>query len=302
MGQVQSIPFDTDDARRRGTGWLRVLRRRPGRAPLVAVGLLGLVVFTAIFAGIIAPHSPTQGVLGNRLLPPVWAEGGMSGHLLGTDRLGRDVLSRIIYGTRISLTLSLVTIFISGTVGTVVGLVGGYFGGRVDALFMRLTDAALSLPLILVAIVLAVLFGPSYTNLVLVLGLLLWPRYARQIRGETLAVKEQDFVSLARVAGASRFRIISRHIFPNIVPTLLVLVTYQVGYVIVLESSLSFLGVGIPPPTPAWGIMVSEGREYLRDAWWLSLFPGIAIFLTVMSMNMLGDWVRDRLDPKLRQV
>lgn len=270
--------------------------------PLVPLSIAALIVVTAIFAAWLAPHPPDEQELLDSFRPPAWNQGGDRAYLLGTDQFGRDILSRIIYGTRVSLTVSLLVIFVSGSIGTLVGLVSGYFGGKVDAILMRLVDVALSLPLILVAVVLGAVLGPSYTNVVLVIGLLLWPQYARQIRGEALVIKQQDFVALARVAGSSHRRTIMYHIFPNIVPTLLVLATLQVGYVVILESSLSFLGVGIPPPTAAWGLMVADGKGVLTTAWWVSLFPGLAIVLTVLSLNLLGDWIRDRLDPKLRQL
>jgi peptide/nickel transport system permease protein len=212
------------------------------------------------------------------------------------------VLSRIIYGSRISLAVSLVAIFVAGTLGTLVGLVSGYRGGAVDAFLMRLTDIGLSLPIVLIAVVMVAVSEPSFRNIILVISLLLWPRFARQIRGETLAVKEQDFVALAVVAGRSSTWIISRHIFPNVVPTLLVITTLQVGFVILLEGTLSFLGVGVPPPNPAWGLMIADGRGFLATAWWISLFPGAAMLLTVLAVNLMGDWLRDHLDPKLRQV
>ena len=188
------------------------------------------------------------------------------------------------------------------TVGTLVGLIAGYFGGWIDAVLMRLVDSLLAFPLILMAILLAVVLGPSYGVVLFIVSLFLWPRYARQIRGETLSIKEQDFVAMARVTGDSPLRIMLVHIFPNVVPTLLVLATLQVGLVIILEASLSFLGVGLPPPTPSWGAVVAEGRAYVGSAWWISVFAGLAILITVLSMNLLGDWTRDRLDPKLRQV
>src|SRR6266478_2985750 len=229
-------------------------------------------------------------------------ESGDPAHPLGTDRFGRDVLSRIIYGSRISLLVSIIAIGVAGTLGTGLGLISGYRGGLTDTLLMRLTDVGLSLPTILIAVVMVAVSEPSFRNVVLVIALLLWPRFARQIRGETLGIKEQDFVALAVVAGRSSAWIICRHIFPNVVPTLLVISTLQVGYVILLEGTLSFLGVGVPPPNPAWGLMIADGRGFLATAWWITLFPGLAMLLTVLAVNLIGDWLRDHLDPKLRQL
>jgi len=263
---------------------------------LLALGLIGLL------APLIAPYSPMQGSLGEKLRPPAWVTGGQWAYPLGTDLLGRDILSRLLYGARTSLAVAAVAVVVAGTLGTILGLLSGYFGGVVDAIIMRFTDIALSLPLILVAIVLAAAIGTSFGNVILVIVLLLWPRYARQVRGETLSIKERDFVALARIANCSHFRIIWRHIFPSVLPTLLVLVTLQAGYIVLLESTLSFLGVGIPPSTPAWGLMISEGRTVMDSAWWVVLWPGLAILLMVLSGNLLGDWLRDRLDPTLKQV
>ena len=276
------------------------LRRR--RLPWFAGVILGALVMTALCAPYLAPHSPTEGDIIKKSIPPRWMERGHPDHPLGTDRFGRDVLSRIIWGSRISLIVSLVAIGVAGTLGTLLGLVSGYRGGLTDAQLMRLTDIGLSLPTILIAVVMVAVSEPSFGNVILVVALLLWPRFARQIRGETLAVKEQDFVALAVVAGRSSSWIIARHIFPNVVPTLLVISTLQVGYVILLEGTLSFLGVGVPPPNPAWGLMIAEGRGFLATGWWMSLFPGLAMLLTVLAVNLLGDWLRDHLDPKLRQV
>jgi peptide/nickel transport system permease protein len=270
--------------------------------PLFPSLVLVVLVFTAVFAASLAPHSPTEGNIMRKLVPPIWMERGTWDHPLGTDRFGRDMLSRIIYGSQISLVVSILVIGVAGTIGTLVGLIAGYRGGWTDAVLMRLTDIGLSLPTILIAVVLVAVSEPSFGNVILVISLLLWPRFARQIRGETLAIKEQDFVALAVVAGRSSAWIISRHIFPNVVPTLLVICTLQVGYVILLEGSLSFLGVGVPPPNPAWGLMIADGRGFLATAWWITLFPGLAMLLTVLAVNLLGDWLRDRLDPKLRQV
>ena len=264
--------------------------------------ILSALVLTAVFAPYLAPQSPTEGDITQKLIPPVWMERGEGRHPLGTDRFGRDVLSRVIYGSRISLVVSLLAIGLSGTFGTALVLISGYRGGFTDSLLMRFTDIGLSLPTILIAVVLVAVSEPSFRNVVLVISLLLWPRFARQIRGETLGIKEQDFVALAVVAGRSSTWIISRHIFPNVVPTLLVISTLQVGYVILLEGTLSFLGVGVPPPNPAWGLMIADGRGFLATAWWITLFPGVAMLLTVLAVNLMGDWLRDHLDPKLRQL
>jgi peptide/nickel transport system permease protein len=265
---------------------------------VAALFLLSLCV-AGILAPLIAPYPPLLGSLGAKLLPPAWLAGGAWAHPLGTDLLGRDILSRVFYGARTSLGVAAIAVLVSGTIGTTIGLVAGYFGGALDAFLMRVTDVALSLPLILVAIVLVAALGSSLGNVVLVIVLLLWPRYARQIRGETLALRERDFVALAHIANCTDFRIISRHILPNVLPTLLVLVTLQSGYVVLLESTLSFLGAGMPPSTPAWGLMISEGRTVIDTAWWVVVWPGLAIVALVLSGNLLGDWLRDRLDPTL---
>jgi len=278
------------------------VRARRLDLPWFPGAVLGALVLTAIFAAYLAPQSPTDGDITTKLIPPIWMEGGDRDHPLGTDRFGRDVLSRIIYGSRISLVVSLVAIFVAGTLGTMLGLISGYRGGFTDAALMRLTDIGLSLPIVLIAVVMVAVSEPSFRNVVLVIALLLWPRFARQIRGETLAIKEHDFVALAVVAGRSSAWIIRRHIFPNVVPTLLVITTLQVGFVVLLEGTLSFLGVGVPPPNPAWGLMIADGRGFLATAWWISLFPGLAMLLTVLAVNLLGDWLRDHLDPKLRQI
>jgi len=273
-----------------------------GQMPIFPSLVLAALIVTAVCAPALAPHSPTEGDIMRKSIPPVWMTRGTWENPLGTDRFGRDVLSRMIYGSQISLIVSLLVIGVAGTVGTLVGLVSGYRGGSTDAILMRLTDIGLSLPTVLIGVVLVAVSEPSFRNVILVISLLLWPRFARQIRGETLALRQQDFVALAVVAGRPSSWIIFRHIFPNVMPTLLVICTLQVGYVILLEGSLSFLGVGVPPPNPAWGLMIAEGRGFLATAWWMSLFPGLAMLLTVLAVNLFGDWLRDRLDPKLRQV
>lgn len=239
--------------------------------------------------------------LGDQLLE-VKQAGGQGQYLLGTDKVGRDILSRIIYGSRISVIVAGIAIFISGAIGATLGITAGYFGGWVDSLLMRLVDISLSIPIILMALVLVTALGASYQTIVIVLVIFLWAQYARQARGETLTVRVQDFIARAKVAGASDARIMLRHVFPNVFNSMVVLATLQVGFVIILEASLSFLGAGIPRPNPAWGLMVSDGRELIISSWWVSLFPGLAIMLAVMAINLLGDWLRDKLDPKQRQV
>jgi peptide/nickel transport system permease protein len=280
-------------------------RRASGRrGPMLVFLALLLVVLVvpALFAPWLAPHDPLEGQLALKLKPPVWITGGSWQYPLGTDPLGRDILSRLIHGARVSLSVSVVAIVIGGVLGTVLGLFAGYFGGWTDALIMRAVDIAFSLPTILLGLVLAVVIGPSFRTVIIIVTLLLWARYARQVRGEVLTVKQRDFVAQARITGCSHLRIIFGHILPNVMNTLIVLATLQVGYVILLEGTLSFLGVGIPPPTPAWGLMVATGRSLIVSAWWVSFFPGLAIVLTVLVLNLMGDWLRDRLDPKLRQL
>jgi peptide/nickel transport system permease protein len=290
---------DVVEAAEHAAATRRADRRRP---PLVPLAVVSALVLCALLAPLLAPHSPLEGSLGERLAPPVGLEGAKAGHPLGTDRHGRDTLSRLLYGARISLAVSVVGISLTGAMGSFIGLLAGFLGGWVETLLMRLVDISLSLPGILIAVLLSVVFEPSFTNVIIVVVFLLWPSYARLVRGETLGLKQQEFVSLARIAGCSSLTIMFRHIVPNLAPSVLVLATLHVGYVIVLEAALSFLGVGLPPPTPSWGVMVADGRGLIEQAWWISILPGIAILVTVLSLNILGDWVRDRLDPKLRQV
>ncbi len=268
--------------------------------PLVPLLVIGVLLVMALAAPLLAPYPPTEQNLPDRLRPPAWVAGGSLDHPFGTDLFGRDVLSRVVYGARVSLSVAVIAILVAGAIGTAVGLVAGYFGGASELVLMRIVDAFLAVPAILVAIVLASTLGPSFQNVVIVIGVLYWPRYARQIRAETLSIKEHDYVKLARIAGCSPLRILTTHVLPNLVPSLMVLASLQVGSAIILEATLSFLGVGIPPPEPAWGVIVEDGRGMLASAWWISLFPGIAIAVTVLAFNLTGDWIRDRLDPKLR--
>ena len=267
----------------------------------VAVAVLGLFMLAALLAPLIAPANPMAGSLDDRLMPPAWVEGGSLRHLLGADDLGRDILSRLIYGAQVSLAVGALAILGAGIVGSAVGMIAGYFGGWVDRIIMRIVDLALSFPIIMLALLIAALFGPSLVNIIIVLMIVLWSPYARMARGETLRVKKLDYVDLARTAGASDLYIIARHVLPNIAGALIVLATLQVGTVIVLEASLSFLGVGVPPPTPSWGSMVSDGRNFIASAWWVSLIPGLAVLVVVMSANMLGDALADHLNPDRRR-
>ena len=274
-------------------------RRRP---PIIPVAIILVFVLVAVLAPWLSPSDPYEQSLRLRHRPPVWEERGSWAHPLGTDRLGRDLLSRIVYGARVSLAAGVVTVLLASAVGAAVGLVAGYYGGRVDATLMRVTDATLSFPIILLALILAVTVGPSFANVVLAIAVILWARYARVIRGQVLTIMQLDFIAQARIAGAGAWRVITRHLLPNTLNTLVVLVTLQIGYVIIVEASLSFLGAGIPPPTPAWGGMIAEGRDVVTSAWWVSLFPGLAILLVVLAFNLLGDWLRDTFDPRLRQL
>ena len=278
----------------------RLHRRR--RWPVVSVGIIVAFVLAALLAPVLSPADPYEQSLRLRYRPPVWEARGSWASPLGTDRLGRDLLSRILYGARVSLAAGVVTVLVASAIGAAIGLAAGYYGGRVDAALMRVTDATLSFPVILLALILAVTVGPSFGNVVIAIAVILWARYARVIRGQVLTLMQLDFIAQARIAGAGGWRIITRHLLPNTLNTLVVLVTLQVGYVIIVEASLSFLGAGIPPPTPAWGGMIAEGRDVVTSAWWVSLFPGLAILLVVLAFNLLGDWLRDTLDPRLRQL
>jgi peptide/nickel transport system permease protein len=286
--------------RRPGAELIELVRRRKLLiAPLL---VLAAFVVVGVSAPYLAPLSPTETALGMKLTPPAWLADGVSDRPLGTDQLGRDIASRIIHGARLSLMTALVGILLSGVVGTALGLLAGYYGAWVDALIMRIADMTLAVHIYVLAIVLAVVWGPGLRNVLLVTVFLLWSRYARQARAEVLSLKEREFVVAARALGASASRIMARHLLPNILASLIVLSTLQVGFVIVLEATLSFLGAGIPPPNPSWGIMVADGRALIASAWWVSTFPGLAILLVVLSVNLVGDAFRDLLDPRLRRL
>jgi peptide/nickel transport system permease protein len=277
-------------------------RGQLSRLPWIPFAIIATLVVVAVFAPLIAPRSPTEQSLPDKLLPPVWEEGGSRTHLLGTDALGRDMLSRLVYGARVSLTAAACALLAGGGVGLAIGVLAGYAGGRVDAAAMRVVDATLSFPTILIALLLAVSLGQGLRTIVLAIAFIIWARFARVVRGEVLAVKARDFVALARVHGCSGLRIMAVHILPNVTNTFMVLLTLHIGFVIIVEASLSFLGAGIPPPTPSWGQMVADGRSYIASAWWISVVPGAAIMLIVLAFNQFGDWLRDWLDPRLRQM
>ena len=283
---------------------IRAARAFIKELPVGSTLILGTLIFIAIFAPLLAPHDPIRPVEGiYSYTPAAWKDGGTWSQWLGTDFLGRDVWSRIIYGARVSVIVGLTGTAAAGAIGMVMGVVAGYFGGWVDALIMRVVDAWLAIPPLVLAILLSMTLGASMWNIVLILGVVYWTRYARILRGEVLTLRERDFVKLAQVAGASRTRIITRHIVPNVFNTWMVLASLTVGVVIVAEASLSFLGVGVPAPKPAWGSMLNDARaQLLTGRWWLMAAPAVAIGLTVLGANLFGDWLRVKLDPQQRNL
>lgn len=283
------------------------------RWPVLSGVILTAIILMAILAPLITTNDPEKANLRHRNYPPIWQDGARDleqsergreegNYLLGTDQLGRDIWARLAYGARISLAVAGVSL-VSGTlIGTGLGLISGWYGGLIDELITRFVDVWLGLPFILIALVIALILGTSFTTVVILLALLAWTPFVRQVRAEVLSLKSREYVLSAQIAGASTIRILIRHLLPGVINTVIVIATFRIGQLILIEAFLSFLGAGIPPPTPAWGAMISDGRGYLRDAWWISVFPGVAIFLTVASMSFFGDWLRDRLDPRLRQV
>jgi peptide/nickel transport system permease protein len=280
--------------------WLRVARD----LPVVPLAILIPFVLIAVFANLIAPYDPTEPIPGAKIFePPFWMPGGSVHWLFGTDFQSRDVLSRLIYGARVSLIVGVTGTIVAGSIGTALGILSGYLGGWVDQVIMRITDAWLALPGLVFAIFLATMVGPSMWNIVIILGAVYWTRYTRVIRGEVLSLREREFVKLAEIAGASSARVIFKHILPNVMNTTMVLASLTIGVVIIAEASLSFLGVGVPPPQPAWGSMLSDGRSMLMVGdWWLTVFPGLGIMMVVLATQLLGDWLRVRLDPQLRNL
>ena len=286
------------------------------RWPIIPFLIMSALIFTGVFADQLAPTDPIDQDLLYRAAPPrlfgnseYWdARDQLPGaaptnlYLLGGDHVGRDVLSRVIHGARVSLLVTSVALFSGLIIGVSVGIISGYYGGVADEILMRMVDIWYSVPFLLLALVAVIIFGASLQLIVILLILLAWSGYVRNLRGEVLSLKERDYIASARVAGAGTFRIIYRHLLPGLINTTFVIASLRVGQLILAEASLSFLGAGIPGPTPAWGVLIADGRDYVNTAWWQTVFPGIAISLVVLSFNFLGDWVRDRLDPRLRQL
>lgn len=304
--EVSSELDDRRPALETESGWASksFVRRLLAMLPIGSSLILFVLFFVAILAPLLAPHDPIKAVEGQfTYSPPVWQDGGSWSTPLGTDFNGRDVLSRLIYGARVSVIVGLTGTAVAGAIGLIMGVLAGFFGGWIDAVVMRVVDAWLAIPTLVLAMLLAIVLRPSMWNIVLILGVVYWTRYARILRGEVLSLRERDFVKLSQVAGASGRRIIMRHIVPNILNTWLVLASLTVGVVIVAEASLSFLGVGVPPPDPAWGSMLSESRsQFLTGRWWLLAGPALCIGLTVLACNLFGDWLRVKLDPQQRNL
>jgi ABC-type dipeptide/oligopeptide/nickel transport system permease subunit len=281
----------------------RVTLRRLWRLKwgLAATALLLVIVASATLAPWVAPHDPLAVNIRHRLAPPAWMAGGTPENLLGTDQVGRDLLSRVLYGGRVSLVIGVAAVLISASLGVVLGLAAGYAGGRPDLAIMTVINIMLAFPFILLVLAVIAVLGPSLGNMIIVLGIAGWPLYARVVRAETQAIRERDFIAASRALGLGHLRIVFRQILPNLGSTIVVIATLEVARVIILESFLSFLGLGVSPPTPAWGNMLGEGRVYMLNSWWIAAFPGLAIFLTTLAINLMGNALRDWLDPHMKQ-
>jgi peptide/nickel transport system permease protein len=272
------------------------------RFPVIPVLCLLPVVICGIFGPLFYPHNPSLMNLAGALKPPVFLHGGELSYFLGTDHMGRDLLSRLIEGARISLLISVFGVVFSGFIGCTLGMMAGYFGGKLDEVIMRIVDAQMSIPAILLTILLAAALGAGVTTIIISISVVFWTAYARVLRGETISLKQRDFITSATITGCNKKRIIMKHILPNLVSTITVLATLQLGRAILIEAAITFLGIGLQPPAAAWGLMISEGRIYMATAWWIPTFAGLAIMITVLGANLLGDWLRDKFDPKLRQL
>ncbi len=293
----QAPPTTTVEPRAGRPAWRRLWRLKWGLG--AALAMLIIIVMT-ILAPWVAPHDPIAVNIRHRLAPPVWMARGTADHLLGTDQVGRDLLSRVIYGGRVSLVVGVAAVLISATIGVLMGLAAGYIGKSTDWTIMTLVNVMLTFPFVLLALAVIAVLGPSLLNMIIVLGVADWPLYARVIRAETLSIRERDFVVAGRALGMSHGRLVFRQILPNLVSAIVVIATLQVARVIILESFLSFLGLGVQPPTPAWGNMLGEGRVYMLNSWWIAAFPGLAIFVTTLAINLVGNALRDWLDPHLK--
>ena len=278
-----------------------LLRRLNGRAVLGLI-LVGGMVLAGLFAPLIIAHDPELADITQRLVPPVWSAGGSSAHLLGTDALGRDLLARILYGARISLSVGLISVVLAGILGVVLGLIAGHFGGWLDNVIMRAVDIMFAFPFLLLAITWMAIFQAGRQSVIAILVLTGWATFCRMVRGQVLSIREREYVTAARVLGVPNRRLIARHILPNVVPTLIVVATMTLAQFILAEAALSFLGLGVEPQTPTWGVIVNEGRDYISQAWWIQTFGGLAIVLTVSGIGLLGDWLRDLFDPRLRML
>jgi peptide/nickel transport system permease protein len=300
-GAAKALDFIAED--RRATRWRKVLRKLLENKGAVfgLIMVLG-VIFSAVLAPWISPHDPILQDVEKRLFPPMWQEGADPNYLLGTDHLGRDIVSRLIYGARISIVVSVSAVALSAMLGTLIGLFSGYYGGKVDNIFMRIADVQLAFPFILLAIAIIAVLGPNLQNIILTMAITGWVIYARVVRAEVLSLREKEFITSVRALGGSNGRIIFKHLFPNVVPPIIVIVTLEMARMIIMEAALSFLGLGIQPPTPTWGGMLADGRVYLVTSWWLATFPGLVIMLVVLGINLLGNWLRDMLDPRLTQL
>ena len=272
------------------------------RWPVIPAAVMFVIIFGAVFAPLLAPYEPQKGDLRARNIPPVWLDGGDSAHWLGTDNLGRDMYSRMLYGARISLFVAAVAVIFGLLAGTTTGIVAGYYGGMVDEILMRLVDLWSSLPFLLIALIVAVSVGPSLGMVIALLAVSSWSAGSRNIRAEVLSLRGREYVQMSRVMNASDFRIIVRHLLPNVMHVVIVITTLRTGSMIIAEAGLSFLGVGVPASVPTWGLMIAQGQKFLTSTWWMSIMPGVAIFLIVLSFNFLGDWLRDRFDPRLNQL
>jgi ABC-type dipeptide/oligopeptide/nickel transport system permease subunit len=295
LGDLEEAPVQTPSP---GQAALRrLLRLRWG---LAASGILILIIAGSALAPWIAPHDPLAVNIRHRLAPPAWMEGGTAQHLLGTDPVGRDLLSRMIYGGRVSLVIGVAAVILSASIGVMLGLGAGYVGRGTDWTIMTIVNVMLTFPFVLLALAVIAVLGPSLVNMIIVLGVAGWPIYARVVRAETMAIREREFVLAGRALGMSHVRIVFRQILPNLVSAIVVIATLQVAQVIILESFLSFLGLGIQPPTPAWGNMLGEGRVYMLNSWWIAAFPGLAIFVTTLAINLMGNALRDWIDPHMK--